>query len=62
MTLPQEVIQAIHRLRDPATPYDHLEFGGWIIQRIFEEPDRSGGFDVVVSVVVSRVFIQAPAA
>ncbi len=54
--LPMEVVQAIHRLREPETTYDHLEIGGWIIQRMYE--DDSGEFEVVVSVVVKRVFVS----
>lgn len=54
--LPVEVIDAVERLRDPKMPYDHIEFGGWLIQRIYE--DDSGEFEVVVSLVVSRVFVS----
>ena len=49
-----EVVQAIHRLREPETTYDHLEIGGWIIQRIYEDDS----VEVVVSVVVKRVFVS----
>ena len=54
--LPMEVIQAIHRLRLPETTYDHIEFGGWLIQRVYE--DDSGEFEVVVSLVVARVSVS----
>jgi hypothetical protein len=51
--LPDAVLHAIQRLRLPETPYDHIEFGGWLVQRVYE--DESGEFEVVVSLVVARV-------
>jgi hypothetical protein len=37
-------------------PDDHIEFGGWLIQRVYE--DDSGEFEVVVSLVVARVSVS----
>jgi hypothetical protein len=51
-----EVVQAVHRLRNPEMPDDHIEFGGWFIQRVYE--DDSGEFEVVVSLVVARVSVS----
>jgi hypothetical protein len=55
-TLPYEVVQAMHRLQLPETTYDHIEFGGWIIQRLYE--DESGEFEVVASLVCARVSVS----
>lgn len=55
-TLPMEIVQAMHRIRDPETPYDHIEFGGWIVQRMRDE--GSDEFEVVVSLVVTRMSVS----
>jgi len=48
--LPEDIEKYVEALRDPATPYDHVEHAGWLIVRLWDEDD----YDVVAALVVGR--------
>lgn len=49
--LPEAVEKQAEALRDPATPYDHVEHGGWLVTRLWESDDE---FEVVAALVVTK--------
>jgi hypothetical protein len=50
--LPEDVEKHVEALRDPATPYDHVEHAGWLVMRLWESEDE---YDVIAALVVGRV-------
>lgn len=55
--LPEDIEKSIARLRDPSTPFDHIEHGGWLVTRLWESETE---YDVVAGLVVSRSTVSVP--
>ena len=49
--LPPFVVEAMDRLRSLYTPDDHIEIGGWLVFRLWEDDDE---FEVVATLIVAR--------